>query len=225
VPTIQLIRHGQASFGGPDYDVLSDAGRMQSLLVAQDLANREGNVELIVSGSLRRQVETAEPTASLLEREVHIDARWNEYNMDDVLAHHSSTQVRTHQQPDGEPISSADFQNLLEDALAGWIEAGPATGARESWPTFAGRVTTALAELAAELPSGSSGVVFTSGGVVAALCSAALKYPDQSLLAFNRVSVNTGITKLVVGRRGLSLVSFNEHGHLERTNPPLISYR
>jgi broad specificity phosphatase PhoE len=225
VPTIQLIRHGQASFGGPDYDVLSDAGRMQSLLVAQDLANRNGNVKLIVSGSLRRQVETAEPTASLLEREVHIDARWNEYAMDDVLAHHSSTQARTHQQPDGEPVSSADFQNLLEDALASWIEAGPATPARESWPTFAGRITAALAELAGELPSGSSGLVFTSGGVVAALCSAALKYPDQSLLAFNRVSVNTGITKLVVGRRGLTLVSFNEHGHLERTKPPLISYR
>jgi broad specificity phosphatase PhoE len=225
VPTIQLIRHGQASFGGPDYDVLSDAGHMQSLLVAQDLASRERTVELIVSGSLRRQVETAEPTASLLEREMHIDARWNEYDMDDVLAHHSSTDVRTHQQPDGEPVSSADFQNLLEDALAAWIEAGPATSARESWPTFAGRITAALSELAAELPSGSTGLVFTSGGVVAALCSAALQFPDQSSLAFNRVSVNTGITKLIVGRRGLTLVSFNEHGHLERTNPPLISYR
>jgi broad specificity phosphatase PhoE len=225
VPTIQLVRHGQASFGGPDYDVLSDAGHMQSLLVAQDLANRERAVELIVSGSLRRQVQTAEPTASLLEREVHIDARWNEYDMDDVLAHHSSTEVRTDQQPGGEPVSSAEFQDLLDDALAAWIEAGPATSARESWPMFAGRITTALSELAAELPSGSTGLVFTSGGVVAALCAAALQFPDQSLLAFNRVSVNTGITKLVVGRRGVNLVSFNEHGHLERTNPPLISYR
>jgi broad specificity phosphatase PhoE len=225
VPTIQLIRHGQASFGGPDYDVLSDAGRMQSLLVAQELAGRQAGVELIVSGSLRRQVETAEPTASLLEREVLVDARWNEYEMDDVLAHHSGTEVRTHHQPDGEPISSAEFQNLLEGALAGWIEAGPVTSARESWPAFAARITAALGELAAELPSGTSGLVFTSGGVIAALCSAALKYPDQSLLAFNRVSVNTGITKLVTGRRGLSLISFNEHGHLERTDPPLISYR
>lgn len=225
MPTIQLVRHGQASFGGPDYDVLSDAGHMQSLLVAQDLANRERAVELIVSGSLRRQVQTAEPTASLLEREVHIDARWNEYDMDDVLAHHSSTEVRTDQQPAGEPVSSAEFQDLLDEALAAWIEAGPATSARESWPMFAGRITTALSELAAELPSGSTGLVFTSGGVVAALCSAALQFPDQSLLAFNRVSVNTGITKLVVGRRGVNLVSFNEHGHLERTNPPLISYR
>jgi broad specificity phosphatase PhoE len=225
VPTILLVRHGQASFGGSDYDVLSDAGHMQSLLVAQELANRTANVELIVSGSLRRQQETAEPTGSLLEREIVVDARWNEYDMDDVLAHHSGSEVRTDQPAEGEAISSAEFQDLLEDALAGWIEAGPATPARESWPAFASRITAALGELAGELPSGSAGLVFTSGGVVAALCAAALKYPDRSLLAFNRVSVNTGITKLVTGRRGLSLISFNEHGHLERTEPPLISYR
>jgi broad specificity phosphatase PhoE len=225
VPTIQLVRHGQASFGGPDYDVLSEAGQMQSLLVARELASREMNVELVLSGSLRRQLDTAEPTAALLEREVLVDARWNEYDMDDILAHHSSSEARASQDPDVEPVSPGEFQTLLEDALAGWIEAGQATLARESWTAFAGRITAALGELAAELPSGAAGLVFTSGGVIAALCSAALQYPDQSLLAYNRVAVNTGITKLIAGRRGLTLVSFNDHGHLERTRPPLVSYR
>ncbi len=225
MPRIELIRHGQASFGGADYDVLSDAGRMQSLLVARELANREMNVELVVSGALRRQLDTAEPTSALLEREVIVDARWNEYDMDDILAHHSSTSARATQDPDTEPVSAEQFQGLLEDALAQWIEAGQATQAKESWPAFASRITGALGELAAELPSGSTGLVFTSGGVIAALCSAALHYPDLSLIAYNRVSINTGITKLVTGRRGLSLVSFNEHGHLERTRPPLITYR
>jgi broad specificity phosphatase PhoE len=97
--------------------------------------------------------------------------------------------------------------------------------ARESWPAFASRITAALGELAAELPSGSTGLVFTSGGVIAALCSAALQYPDQSLIAYNRVAINTGITKLITGRRGLTLVSFNDHGHLEHTTPPLVTYR
>ncbi len=225
MPTVQLIRHGQASFGGPDYDVLSDAGRMQSILVARELASRQLEVGLMVSGSLARQLDTAEPAAALLEREVFVDARWNEYDMDDILGAHSSTSVRTSQEPDSEGVSANEFQDLLEDALAGWIEAGPASPATESWPTFAGRITTALGELAAELPSGSTGLVFTSGGVIAALCAAALQYPDQSLIAYNRVCVNTGITKLVAGRRGVSLVSFNEHGHLERTRPPLITYR
>lgn len=222
---MHLIRHGQASFGGPDYDVLSDAGHMQSILVARELANRELNVTLILSGSLGRQMGTAEPAAALLEREVIVDARWNEYDMDDILSSHSDTSARTSQAPDSEAVTPNEFQELLEDALTGWIEAGHASPAAESWPSFAGRVTAALGELAAELPSGATGLVFTSGGVIAALCSAALQYPDQSLIAYNRVCVNTGITKLVTGRRGVSLVSFNEHGHLERTRPPLITYR
>jgi hypothetical protein len=34
--------------------------------------------------------------------------------------------------------------------------------------------------------------------------------------------VNASLTKVVVGSRGTSLVSFNEHGHLE---PDAVTYR
>ena len=37
--------------------------------------------------------------------------------------------------------------------------------------------------------------------------------------------VNTGVTKLVTGRRGVTMVSFNEHGHLEGRDPELLTYR
>jgi hypothetical protein len=36
--------------------------------------------------------------------------------------------------------------------------------------------------------------------------------------------VNGSITKLVTGRRGVTLVSFNEHAHLESA-PELLTYR
>jgi hypothetical protein len=42
--------------------------------------------------------------------------------------------------------------------------------------------------------------------------------------ALNRVSVNTGVTKVIAGKRGLSLSTYNEHTHLER-EPELLSYR
>jgi hypothetical protein len=38
------------------------------------------------------------------------------------------------------------------------------------------------------------------------------------------VCVNSGVTKLVTGRRGVTLVSFNEHTHLE-SQPGLLTYR
>jgi hypothetical protein len=58
--------------------------------------------------------------------------------------------------------------------------------------------------------------VFTSGGVAAALSVVLLGLPATATVNFNRVAVNTGITKLVSGRRGITLVSFNEHAHLEQ---------
>jgi hypothetical protein len=36
--------------------------------------------------------------------------------------------------------------------------------------------------------------------------------------------VNSGVTKLVSGRRGITLVSFNEHTHVEGL-PGLLTYR
>ena len=39
----------------------------------------------------------------------------------------------------------------------------------------------------------------------------------------NPVTVNTAITKVVSGRSGLTLVSYNEHGHLDGTD--MLSYR
>jgi hypothetical protein len=41
----------------------------------------------------------------------------------------------------------------------------------------------------------------------------------------NRVTVNAGITKLVSGRGGITLLSFNEHPHFEAEAAELLTYR
>ena len=68
----------------------------------------------------------------------------------------------------------------------------------------------------------ADGLVCTSGGAIAAVCAALFRAPPESFVAFNRVTVNTGVTKLVRGRGGTTLVSFNEHAHLA---PALVTYR
>ena len=55
-----FIRHGQASFGRGDYDALSDRGKEQALLVAQYLLNTGVSFDKAYSGTLKRQVDTAE---------------------------------------------------------------------------------------------------------------------------------------------------------------------
>ncbi len=37
--------------------------------------------------------------------------------------------------------------------------------------------------------------------------------------------MNTGITKLAVGRAGTSLISFNEHAHIDDDGGKLLTYR
>ena len=59
VPVVLLVRHGQASFGADDYDVLSDLGREQAQLAAGEVARRGLRDPVLVCGSLRRQRDTA----------------------------------------------------------------------------------------------------------------------------------------------------------------------
>jgi hypothetical protein len=65
--------------------------------------------------------------------------------------------------------------------------------------------------------------VSTSGGVIAALCVGLLGVAPAAFVALNRVTVNAGVTKVVRGRGGTTLVSFNEHAHLEPDG--LVTYR
>ncbi len=225
MPTILLVRHGQASFGASDYDELSAAGREQATVAARHLASLGLDIPRIVTGALRRQRDTAAAAGELLSIEPIVDPRWDEYAMDEILATYSRTNARASVNGPGQATSSADFQHLLDQALAAWIAAGEDGDTRcEAWPAFARRIQNGLSELAAQLPPGATGLVFTSGGVIGALCAALLDLTPATMLSFNRVAVNTGITKLVSGRRGITLVSFNEHGHLPQSGQP-ITYR
>ena len=227
MPSILLVRHAQASFGGENYDVLSEHGATQVEALAGDLRRRGVRIDTVVSGSLARQRDTAAPIAEAAGLEIAVDERWNEYETGDILDHHSDAAVREERQPrdDTPPVSSRDFQAILEQALHAWIDAGADGPAGEPYGVFAGRVEAALRELADDLGSGRTALVCTSGGPLAAACVALLDLPASAFVAFNRVTVNTGVTKVVHGRGGTSLVSFNEHAHLEQGARSLVTYR
>jgi broad specificity phosphatase PhoE len=226
VPAILLARHGQASFGAADYDVLSELGARQAHALAAHLSARGIVVDRLISGSLRRQADTAAPIAAATGVRVETDARWDEYTGDDLLAAHADVPVRLEHSDDDTPrMTSREFQAILEDGLATWIDAGDASSADESWPAFAGRVRGALTDLAASLGSGETALVVTSGGVLGAVCARLLGAPDHAFITLNRVMINAGLTKVISGAGGLTLVSVNEHAHLESADGTLVTYR
>jgi broad specificity phosphatase PhoE len=227
VPTVLLIRHGQASFGAADYDVLSATGERQAEVTAAALARRGIAPSRVITGSMRRQIDTA---AALPGPAPEVDRRWDEYDPNDVLSHHSESAVRidgpvAEAAAAGKPLTSKRFQAILEPALEAWIEMAEESPAQQSWPQFSGAGSAALAELAAELGRGETAVVVTSGGTIAALAGGLLGAPALVFPRLNRVMVNASVTKVAIGAGGVNLIGFNDHAHLEEAGRELVTYR
>jgi broad specificity phosphatase PhoE len=227
MPIVLLIRHAQASFGTTDYDVLSERGHAQVDALHRALVRRGVVAAGVVTGSLRRQRDTARPWAETAGAAPTVDERWNEYDDDDVLSHHSSKGARLARAPTdtGPAISSRGFQVVLDQGLQEWVDAGAASPARQTWPEFLAEVSGALDDLSAGLSSGETGLAFSSSGVIAALAASLLGLPERAFVPLNRVSVNASITKVIVGSRGKTLVSYNDHSHLEDPGGDLVTYR
>lgn len=207
---VLLVRHGQASFGADDYDVLSDLGRQQAVVVGEELRRRSLRDPLVVSGTLKRQRDTA--ALAMPDAEIAVDGRWDEYDHLGLLELYVGT-------PSGPPpASSRDVQGLLDAGLKAWVEDGDAGG----WPAFSGGAVAALRSLVDDLGRGRDAVVFTSGGVIAAVCAHLLDGGAATVVALNRVTVNAAVTKLIAGSSGVSLSAFNEHAHLA---PADVTYR
>ncbi|HQR28584.1 MAG TPA: phosphoglycerate mutase family protein, partial [Nocardioides sp.] len=83
-----LVRHGQASFGADDYDVLSPSGWLQSRVLGRWLAERDLRPDVVLHGRMRRQRETAQGLAeaagwALTPEE---DPGWDEFDHLGVVA-------------------------------------------------------------------------------------------------------------------------------------------
>jgi broad specificity phosphatase PhoE len=174
---------------------------------------------VLVSGDLRRQRDTAEPWTAGGSR-LEIDGRWDEYDSEHVLRTHADVQASLDEPGGAGAMDSRRFQEILDPALERWIAAG--ADGNGSWAAFRAGAVEALHDLAGALSRGRAGVAFTSGGVIAACATAVLGAPDGMFVALNRTTVNAGVTKILAGRRGLSLLSYNEHGHLA---PDDITFR
>lgn len=226
MPTVLLVRHAQASFGTAHYDELSGLGRRQTQRLDACLAERVGEPLKLVTGSLRRQIDTAEACLRLRAAgPVASDRRWDEYDSADILACHGAVGQAGVSDIGAPPsLNSAEFQRLLDSALRSWIAAGAASPCAESWPAFRTRTRSGLTELASELGSGETAVVITSGGVIAALVGTCLQAGPDSFIALNRMTVNTAISTILCGPSGLHVLSFGEHAHLY-SDRALITFR
>ncbi len=218
--TVLLVRHGQASWGAADYDVLSELGERQSRVVGAALAARRVRPDVVVSGAMRRHRQTALGAlkGAGWDCDVLEDDGWNEFNHRQMLALHPAGEGH------GEEMTRAAFQAWFEQATLRWTGGEFAEEYDEPFTVFCDRVELALRRTLDRLDGGATAVVFTSGGPVSWVATWLLGGGPDLWTQLNPVTVNASVTKLVVGSRGCTLVSYNDHGHLE-TEAGLLSYR
>jgi broad specificity phosphatase PhoE len=224
-----LVRHGQASFGKRNYDALSPRGHEQARILGAALAARGVKPTRIVTGGMRRHAETAEGILAGLEQgpEIVVDDGWDEFNFVHVMEVHKPLYksralmfadfVRT---PAAE--RRAKFQAIFEEATERWTGGGADHDYEESFPAFSQRVDDALRRTAQDAEG--TVLVVSSGGPIG-LVTSHLLAGDSSLWAnLNRVAVNAAVTKVLAGRSGLTLSSYNDHSHFEHDRE-LVTYR
>jgi broad specificity phosphatase PhoE len=226
VAVIYLIRHAQASFGARDYDKLSEQGERQAVLLGKTLAARGVRPDLVVTGSMSRHLRTAHlalEAAGLPDR-AEVDPGYDEFDHEQVIrAHKPAYRRRTVMLADlartGNPQRA--FQEMFSAATERWVRAED--GYTETHQAFADRVEAAVRRTAGGLAKGGTAVVFTSGGPITSVVSRLLTGGDGLWLTLNPLTINTAITKVLSGASGLTMVSHNEHGHLDGTE--MLSYR
>ncbi|AKS32133.1 histidine phosphatase family protein [Mycolicibacterium goodii] len=225
-----LVRHGQArahaygaaarsrSEGG-----LTELGRRQAELAGRALAGRVDAITAAVSGDLARQEETLEHvlTAAAHEGTPISDPHWNEYDMDAILG--------------GGGLATGpagrELQSSVDAALQNWITPAEetATSAIETYEQYRQRCARALEAVRDLAGRGQTVVAVSSSGTITQIVAQLWGLSESSWITLSRTMINASISKLIVGSTGVSVVSVNEHSHLDAVDEtgarPLMTFR
>jgi broad specificity phosphatase PhoE len=227
--SLLLIRHGQASFGADDYDRLSPVGEEQSRRLGTWLAACGSRPDLIAIGPRERHRRTAElclEAAGIDLPLLTLDGL-DEVDHHELLARHrpdlvgsGALRAELKQAPDAHRA----FQRLFADAVARWVDGAHDAEYQLTWLRFRSNVMSALQTLT-EHPARTIWA-FTSGGPIAVLANALIDTPLAQTFKLSWPLVNTGLTRLRLGQRGATLITYNAWPHLEHAgNSQLVTLR
>lgn len=224
-----LIRHGQASFGAEDYDQLSPMGEEQSRLLGRWLADCAIKPDLVAIGPRVRHRDTASHClhAAGIDAQPLLLPGLDEVDHHELLARlrpdlTGAGALRSELKQSPDPHRA--FQRLFSDAIARWVSGEHDADYATSWSAFRTNVLEAQRQLA-EHPARTLWA-FTSGGPIAVMTAALLGTPPPQAFDLSWPLVNTGITRLRLGTRSTTLLTYNMWPHLERAgNNALVTMR
>ena len=219
-----VVRHGQATVGGDDYDQLSERGWEQSRRLGAWLAahHPEGFAH-VVTGDMRRHKQTLEAIGEAYHAAGRplcapcVHGTLNEFDHGAVLAAFRKLKA---DHPAAGPLNfdrSADSRALFRALRAGllaWSEGALEAELAEGWHAFSTRVSQGADELRALAGTGAPTLVVTSGGVIAQLARRALDLSPAATVSLNLSIRNSAISEFRPLDDGMAVLSWNTLPHL-----------
>ncbi len=225
--TIYMVRHGQASFGKGNYDKLSDRGLLQSRILAEYFKKLNIRFDLIFTGTLIRQIETAREVLALYEDiglplpDVKQLEEFNEFDYKSVFT--TMIPIISEEDPsfknDVERVfdDKRSFQRVFERVIMKWVSGSPDIEGFVSWEEFVSRVNKGIDAIMKSHGRGKQIGIFTSGGAIAVAIRKAVNLPDEDTIRIAGQIVNSSVSRFKCTRDRITLSTFNEYSHLENS--------
>lgn len=228
---LYFFRHGQASLGADNYDVLSPKGREQASLLGGYLVREGLNFDQVFVGPLERQKDTYKGVKECYE--------------DNEFAFPAAVEIKGLKEHQGikamkialpalmetdeylKKLSLSSKQNpslAMRNGMLGfqyflgnWAEGHFSVDGIPSWKSFREEVREGLEEILAATQKGENVALFTSGGTISAITAECLGLPTEKAVAELNFSIrNTSFTTFLLTGEKFNLLSFNELPHLKK---------
>ena len=209
--TLYLVRHGQASFGADDYDVLSDMGQRQSVRLGEYFARKGMKFDAVLTGTLRRHLQTHAGISQGLG--VAAEAvQWpglNEYDSAAVIA-----TIHPHklEKPTSPEMYRSHFR-LLRDGLAQWMAGVVSPQGMPSYTDFVAGVTSALDHVRSSYEGNV--LLVSSGGPISTAVGHVLGTSPETTIELNLRIRNSSVTEFAFTPKRHMLVTYNTLPHLD----------
>ena len=208
--TLYLVRHGQASFGADDYDVLSPLGRQQAKRLGEFFKTKGIAFDAAFTGTLQRQISTLEGISDGMGSKP-TTIQWpglNEYDSHAVIAtvHAGKLQKPT------TPEQYRQHFRLLKDGLAQWMNGVVSPVGMPSYSDFVLGVSSALDHVRKNCTGNV--LLVSSGGPIATAVGHVLGCPPEATIELNLRIRNSSVTEFAFTPKRHMLVTYNTLPHL-----------
>ena len=232
--TLYLVRHGQASFGADDYDVLSPLGHRQSVRLGEYFKGKGLRFEAALTGTLNRQVQTFAGICegmgvafdSSTPDNLPLDGAlatgmangalphrlWPGLNEYDSAAVISAIHPQPLARPDTPELYRHHFR-LLKDGLAQWMAGVVSPRGMPDYNGFVAGITGALEHIRTHHQGDV--LLVSSGGPIATAVGHVLGASPEAMIELNLGIRNCSVTEFTFSPRRHRLQTFNTLPHLD----------